>query len=63
MTLELEIINDETISVGELKNFLSTIPDNFELVVNHQYARKLSIHNNKDFGTCEIKLENEGDIK
>lgn len=59
MTLELQLINDESISVGELKKFLSTIPDNFELVTDGLYVRKLSIHNNNHLGTCEIKLGNQ----
>ena len=59
MTLELQIFNDECVTVGELKKFLSTIPDNFELVIEGLYARKLSIHTDKDLGTCEIKLENQ----
>lgn len=57
MTLELSMINDDTITVGELKSFLSDIPDDYNLVVNHLYARKLTIKNYKDFGSCEIKLE------
>lgn len=60
MILELQLINDESISVGELKKFLSTIPDNFELVTDGLYVRKLSIHNDNHLGTCEIKLEDQG---
>ena len=63
MTLELEMINDESVSVGELKKFLSTIPDNFELVAGGLHARKLSIHTNKNLGTCEIKMENHLEIE
>ena len=59
MTLELQIINDESVSVGELKKFLSTIPDNFDLVTDGLYARKLLINTNKNLGTCEIKLESQ----
>ena len=59
MTLELQIINDESVSVGELKKFLSTIPDNLELVVEGLYARKLLIHTDRNLGTCEIKLESQ----
>ena len=59
MTLEVSILNDNSVTVGELKKFLATIPDNYDLTANHQYARKLSIHTDKDYGACEIKLENE----
>ena len=58
MTLDLQMINDNAVTVGELKKFLSTIPDSFELVTDGLYAEKLSINTDKNSGTCEIKLEN-----
>lgn len=59
MILEVSILNDNAISVGELKKFLSTIPDNYNLVTNGLYTKRLSIHTDKENGACEIKLENE----
>lgn len=59
MTLEVSILNDNAISVGELKKFLSTISDNYDLVANGLYIKRLSIHTDKENGVCEIKLENE----
>ena len=53
------MINDVSVSVGELKKFLSTIPDNFELVTDGSYVNKLLIHTHKNSGTCEIKLKNQ----
>ena len=59
MTLELQLINDNSITVGELKKFLSSIPDNFELVTDGYYTDKLLINTDKNSGTCEIKLERQ----
>jgi len=59
MTLKLQLINDNAVTVGELKKFLSTIPDNFEIITHGDYADKLLINTHKDSGTCEIKLENQ----
>ena len=57
MILELQLINDDTITVGELKKFLSTIPDNLELVTGCYHAKKLIIHTDRVLEICEIKLE------
>ena len=59
MTLELQMINDNAITVGELKKFISTIPDNFELVTAGYHAEKLLIKTDRNLGTCEIKLEKQ----
>ena len=66
MTIELEMLNDEYICIGDLKRFLSTIPDNYTLTNNHMNVKILKIKTDREYGNCEINLGacyNESDNK
>lgn len=56
MIIELEMLNDESICVGDLKRFLSTIPDNYTLTNKHMNVKFLKIKTDKEYGDCEINL-------
>ena len=56
MTIELQMLNDEHICVGDLKRFLSTIPDNYILTNKHVNVKFLKIKTDREYGNCEINL-------
>ena len=56
MTIELQMLNDEHICVGDLKRFLSTIPDNYILTNKHVNVKFLKIKTDKEYGNCDINL-------
>ena len=56
MTIELEMLNDECICIGDLKRFLSTIPDNYTLSNKDMNVKFLKIKTDKEYGICDINL-------
>ena len=56
MTIELKMLNDEYICVGDLKRFLSTIPDNYTLTNKHMNVKFLKIKTDREYGDCDVNL-------